>query len=232
MNRITLPVETEIDYRLRWETANIPQALYGVELGEWVPYNTRTDVAWNAVHDLVGELPERRKTPENPTRRQRSLVGVGVSLCGPPGTGKTQLAVSALTTAHRIHGASIHFLRAADYVSHAHKLLDLESDRDKREANPELYQSLLNERIRVGRVSLLVVDDLGQEYTGPRGYSQNLLTQLFRRRFHRARPTIITSNHPQTDWHRYELSLPSFAKQAFPEYIVAGIDFRAEARAA
>lgn len=108
--------------------------------------------------------------------------GQGIHLQGPPGVGKSHLAIALGIRA--IHaGYPVLYRSALDLLESLAEATAL----DERKA---MIQELC-------QVPLLIIDDLGLNRTPP-GAAQNLL-EIFMRRYEKA-STIVTSNRPIEDW--------------------------------
>lgn len=158
--------------------------------------------------------------------------GVGLAYIGAPGHGKTTLAA--------VTGQA---LLAEDRFEHQPEALARRGKRAKRPVwfgyYPEIleifkrsYQSDPEAEAMVdalfGRgpaediIHVLVMDDLGKEHRTASGWSENTFDHLFRARFDRGLPVIITTNELFPQWGSiYGSAMASFAHEALTPINVA-----------
>jgi DNA replication protein DnaC len=113
--------------------------------------------------------------------------GNGLLLWGDNGHGKTSAAVVVAKEARR-RGASVLFITAERLR--------------KASLNDEMFNDDRTVFQRAMEVELLVLDDLGKEYSGDSGYTERLFESIIRERAADKRTTVVTTNmapSPRTD---------------------------------
>lgn len=202
----------QINWTKRWRKYNIPRPFEGLGL-EDVP-RTRTNAdALAQAHRFVDEFGQRYPG-EEAAGDDRSLVGRGLILIGPTGTGKTRLACATATTVHYRYNYSVRYVPVDRYFT---KMKDAGIP-------PEDKQSM---SVALLRTPLLIWDDVGQEYDSGSGWNGQQINSILRTRHGAGRPTIVTSNFAPDDWAaRYNEALFSFAHEAFDGLSLAGEDMR------
>lgn len=212
-----------IDYRLRWETANIPAQNRGFQLADYRPYDDDTRYALDKATEFVRTFPQRLAKGKDPALRGRGLL-----LVGEPGTGKTLLSCAVLTQVHLDHKRDVRFVAAADYYSAMTDIPRLNREAsDMSDSGLRLYE-IEKQRLVVRSHALICMDDVGKERHTASGYAQEKFDELVRGRFRDALPTVLTSNLPTARWAAvYGDSMRSFIDEAFDLIILRGPDQRA-----
>lgn len=116
--------------------------------------------------------------------RSKLAQGYTVILCGPRGTGKTQLAVDAIRDAAKRGFAS----RYSTFFTFCQRLKETFDKRNLTEAE------VTNEYLRP---RLLVLDEVGK--TNSTEWSQAALFNLIDRRYNAMKDTILITNHNEAD---------------------------------
>lgn len=144
----------------------IPSRLLGKTLANWQPNNAPARIA---AQNFACQKPW-------PGERFQLL------LSGPPGRGKTHLAVGVMRTVLSLHNVGGMFAVVPEVMDR----LKATYDEDTRTETTEAVLGQLTE------VALLTLDDLGAERSTP--WAQEQLFKIVDGRYRAGRPTIITTN--------------------------------------
>jgi len=170
---------------------------------------------WNVSFDkILPEESDHRKVIKKYliTIDERFNRGCGLLLTGNNGTGKTSCAVVVGKEARR-KGYLVLFIRST-----------------------ALRDGIINNKVfddgntfleRARNVDLLIIDDLGKEYSKEYGsYNSSIYEDLLRVRVDEVKPTIITSNLDVEQMNKeYKISMMKLLKSYFLPLLVKGYDY-------
>ncbi len=192
-------------------------------------------IAYEAVGAYLDDLEENVR------------IGKGLTLVGPPGTGKTMLACIVVNAVDRLClsvGGLIHrvgeFLTVDDFVRVVYQRMDgsmqmqLPADELPEGALTRAYErwyaadAYIRQAYSGRETPLLVLDDLGSEHRTPRSrYAEDELNHLIRSRGDSSASLVVTSNLKLGDiGDRYRNSLQSYLQEVTTVVPVAGDDQR------
>jgi len=175
--------------------------------GFQINHPTQAD-AVATIRDYIGDLSRNR------------VQGVGLTIMGPNGTGKTHLACTVLKEVGMCRVFHFECIEADSYLNLCRQAFKGDSD-------DALHDHL---RFIKSRADFVLLDDLGREEEFESGWSEQRLFNLTRYRFNRRKPTLVTTNLPLeqlTD--RYTAGMVSFFMRANVNITVGGPDFCATA---
>lgn len=201
------------------KATGIPKRFWGMSLSD---LQQSTDAVY-AVEEYLENIADYRDQ------------GVGVLLHGEPGMGKTTLASIIGVTAFSL-GYSVAYTTMASFV---HRQIQNMGNRDagknpdyspetRREAGDRWMAFTKQMSYWRNRLDFLIIDDVGKEHTTSTRFAEDEFDYLFRHRFDKGNPTVLTSNIPITKWaSRYSDSMFSFIHEACEIVpVTADVDYR------
>jgi DNA replication protein DnaC len=158
----------------RLAESNIPKRYQHCTLANFTAYN----------ESLERALDNARRVPDRfAAARSREQQGRGIFMEGPPGVGKTHLAVAVLKQVIVTFGVHGLFYDTRDLL----RIIRSTYDASIRTTELEILQPVMT-------TDLLVLDDLGAEKTSE--WVEETMNLIVNTRYNERRMTIFTSNYP------------------------------------
>jgi len=160
--------------------------------------------------------------------------GLGLTLVGENGVGKTHLACCVMSVA-KDAGYKIECIELATYIGLHLEMIRVNARVEKYGYDEDGERSLyLDDQLRyIRRAQFLLLDDLGREHESASGWSNENVFSLCRYRHIRRLPTLITTNIPIENPHaptdlrrRYSEGLSSWIREATVVVTIEGEDYR------
>jgi len=192
-----------------WNAARFPVGTWGRVLEDLAHPEATLQIARDFIETFaVRYVPERTPLSEFPD--DRSLIGVGLFVSGPPKIGKTEIACTVLTEivlGRRYDGITVLYVPWPDYI---HFFNERHAWREGRGIEHEDdLESLDASMDRVMHDSLIVIDDIGRERITASGASYDELYRVLASRRRRGLVTIAVTG----------VGLPQMIA-AYPEHLV------------
>lgn len=194
--------------------------------------SSRTGIPLRFATRPLEELEESPFTKETGAFLQACLreghKGVGFSLIGPPGIGKTATACAVLVDiieAERM----VRYVTMADLIRRYQDLISLNRAMESGDGDASVawfeQRRLLD--LLTDAAEVLVLDDVGKEHRTASGWVEHVFDAVFRHRYDLGLPTLLTSNTPLRNWGKdYSASMASFVLEAAPPIEINARDRR------
>lgn len=202
----------------KYERARVPKRFWGNTLADY-DVKRGDEGARDAVGNFLDNLEERLDS------------GVGLTLAGLPGGGKTMLASILLQGVLDADHSGM-FRTLASYIKLNQKRIDLSNIVRAPFVTDDDITSYSEVRAdldaMVNRYKVLVLDDVGKEHLTSTEWASREFDYLARHRFDKGLVTVITTNVPIPDWTKhYGAAMESFIWEAAPPVaVMAPKDFR------
>ncbi len=180
-------------YQNRLGNSGIPKKFQGKTLDD---YSVGNSIAIERAKECITDFESRLSS------------GDGLCFVGSSRAGKTFLA-SIIAMEVLAQGYDVRFI-------HAKRFFDLLYTKIRTDDSDEWFE-LKEQFEKFNKHDLLVLDDVGKEYSGPSRFVDAEFEDLLRTRNNDLYPTIITTNIPVDEWpyKSYADSLVAFVKDTF-----------------
>jgi DNA replication protein DnaC len=220
-----------INWSARWEKYQLPRRFWDLGLADMK--RTRDNArALDMGYDLVQTWPQRRQLGDE-MPEDRTQMGKGFIVIGPPATGKTRMVCAIATDIARTYSTEVLYMPVVSFFALGRKIQQ-ETDiavKLRDEESLAKVKKLTRLQELVTRVPLLIWDDQGKEYDSGSGWNGTEVYRIFRTRFDRCLPTLTTTNVPLPQWsEKYEGAMFSFLHEAFDAAAIGGEDWRRAGR--
>jgi DNA replication protein DnaC len=220
-----------VNWNGRWQKYQLPKRFWGLGLADMkrTQDNARgLDMGYDMVNTWRQRRPLGSDLPED-----RSKMGKGGIVIGPPATGKTRLVCAIATDIARMYNTEVLYMPVVNFFDLGNKARDAKEIAFKLrdEESLEEFKRLRRLRDHIVKVPVLVWDDQGKEYDSGSGWNGSEVYRIFRTRFDRCLPTLATTNVPLPKWsEKYESAMFSFLHEAFDAAVIGGEDWRRAGR--
>jgi DNA replication protein DnaC len=173
---------------LRFEQAGIPRRYQGTTLDNFKVEDLSGGDSLFEAHGKSVRYVDSFVTPQGDLRK------TGLLFWGPPGSGKTHLAVGVLSALIRRYAVRGRFVDFTSLVHEIQSTFDPGSEESKRQVLDPVIEA-----------DVLVLDELGAQRPTP--FVNDILYLVLNTRYTRCLPTVFTTNYPLDDDRRPVMSL-------------------------